>query len=77
MERKNIAGHDWVSCNAREFGGAGHWVHLISQARRRTHWQTTACGATASMPGIWRIPPKNTPKPTCVACARVAERLSS
>jgi hypothetical protein len=62
------AGYEWVSCNARDYGSAGYSIHLIATATRKEHWQSTVCGATASMPGIWRRPAWNSTKPRCGAC---------
>lgn len=62
-------GYEWVSCNPLEYGSAGYSIHLIaSDMRKREHWQTTKCGATANLRGIWRRPAKNSPKPLCKGC---------
>lgn len=61
-------GYEWVSCSPREFPSVGWAIHLIRTTARRQQWQTTRCGATASLPGIWRRPAPNSPKPLCTAC---------
>lgn len=62
-------GYDWVTCNADRYGSAGNRVHLITHAqRRKEHWQTTVCGSTANVRGIWRRPVWNHSKPTCTEC---------
>ena len=62
------AGHEWVSCTARDYGPAGVQVHLIAtEMRKREYWQNTICGSTASVAGIWRRPSWNSTKPKCLA----------
>lgn len=73
--RPAIPDHEWVSCNPREFPSVGWSIHLIRTSARRQQWQTTRCGATASLPGIWRRPPVSSPKPLCAECAKVAKRV--
>lgn len=67
-------GYTWVSCNVREYGVAGHTIHLISlETLKAEHWQTTACGSTANLRGIWRRPAKTSPKPECRDCLKAFE----
>lgn len=70
-------GYEWVTCNATEYPAAGWQLHLIyaEVRRKRQHWQTTACSATASGHGIWRKPVWNSNKPLCPECARRARAL--
>jgi hypothetical protein len=50
----------WVACSAREFGPVGEVRHVVAVGQA-----TTACGATASTPSIWR---GNSTKPACAPC---------
>ena len=50
----------WVSCSRDASWSASRVRHLV-----RRGCDTTACGATATSPGIWRA---NSSKPKCQAC---------
>lgn len=70
------AGYEWVSCNVREYGSAGLQVHLIAtEARKREYWQSTVCGSTANVAGIWRRVSWNSTKPKCLSCHEEGKKL--
>jgi hypothetical protein len=52
----------WVSCSARELGPVGHNRHII-----RKDGLVTVCGASASIPEVWR---QNVAKPRCEQCVK-------
>lgn len=65
--------YQWVSCSEKEYGYAGAHRHLIHlDERKKPHWQTTVCGATASLSGIWR---KNGSKDKCTPCEKISKGL--
>lgn len=71
-------GYEWVTCNAREYGAAGHSLHLIATAtRKKEAWQTTVCGCTANLRGIWRKPTWNSTKPRCRTCYDFSQKGTS
>lgn len=52
----------WVSCSREADPFTARHRHLVTPGGI-----TTACGATASMPDVWR---GNTTKPPCPSCER-------
>ena len=58
----------WASCSRDASWSASQDRHLV----RRGH-DTSACGATASVPAVWR---KNSTKPKCQACVNALLEVS-
>lgn len=61
-------GNRWVACSAAEFGSVGKVRHIVAVGGH-----STACGASASHPDIWR---GNSTKPDCKDCVKNYPRLS-
>lgn len=64
MSKKKSAVDRWVSCSRDASWAASQERHIVRQGSI-----TSACGASASMPDVWR---GNRTKPKCQACLRAA-----